>query len=348
MSVGSQMESATASETAAPAVDVARGSRLSYLGTGGLVAMAAVLAYLPYVLPRGTIVDLVTLLTLVVIGTMWNLLAGYGGMVSIGQQAFIGVGSYGTVVLADQVGLNPLLAVPVAGLLSALVAVPTSYLVFRLVGGYFAVGTWVIAEVFKLVTTQVDRVGGGSGVSLTAFAGTEPIVRIAIVYWMSLAIACGAIAGTYLLMRSRLGLGLVAIRDDTTAAGGLGVNVTRAKRWVYVASAAGFGLTGGVVTCNTLRVQPDAAYSVNFSAIMIFIVIIGGIGTIEGPVLGAILFFILQRTLAPLGSWYLVILGVVAMTVALLLPKGLWGLLSRGHVRLFPVAYTLRRYRNEP
>jgi branched-chain amino acid transport system permease protein len=320
-------------------VRISRSTRESSIGLVALLVTVAVLAYLPYLLSRGSIVDLAGLWSLIVLGTMWNLLAGYGGMVSIGQQAFVGIGSYGTVVLADQVGLNPLLAIVFAGVVCGLIALPTSLLVFRLVGGYFAIGTWVVAEVFKLATTQIDAVGGGSGISLTAFAGTEPIVRISIVYWTSLAVAVLAVGGTYALLRSRLGLSLTAIRDDDTAAGGLGVNVQRARRWVYVVASAGCGLAGGVITANTLRVQPDAAYSVNITATMIFIVVIGGIGTIEGPILGAVLFFVLQRQLSSLGAWYLVVLGVVAILVTLLAPKGIWGLASRSGLQLFPVGY---------
>lgn len=324
---------------------VRRATRSAYVGGAIFVVGIAVLAYLPYLMPRGTINNLTTLLSLIVLGTMWNLLAGYGGMVSIGQQAYIGVGAYGTVHLADIIGLSPFVAVVLAGLICGLVALPTSLLVFRLVGGYFAIGTWVVAEVFKLVMTQVETLGAGSGISLSAFGGTEPVWRIATVYWFSLALTVAAIVGTYLLLRSRLGLGLTAIRDDPTAAASMGVRVDRAKRLVYLASAVGCGFAGGMITLNTLRVQPDAVFSVNYTAFMIFIVIIGGIGSIEGPILGAIVFFVLRDMLSPLGSWYLVVLGVVAIAVTLLAPKGLWHLLTRGRIQLFPVGHVLLRPR---
>ena len=120
----------------------------------------------------------------------------------------------------------------------------------------FAMGTWVIAEVVRLVVTQVGAVGAGSGASLTAFSGLDPLYRIAYVYWVALGITVLVVLGVYLLMRSRLGLALTAIRDEPTAAGSSGVEVTRAKRLVFVFAAVGCGLAGAMIVANTLRVQP--------------------------------------------------------------------------------------------
>ncbi len=337
-----QLDTPATATGSAPVPRVRRGGRAAWAGAVGLVAVVAVLGYLPYLVPRGTQVDLVGLFALVVLGTTWNLLAGYGGMVSIGQQAYIGIGGYGLVYLAEVLGVDPFLAVPVAAVVCALVAWPTSYLAFRLSGGYFAIGTWVIAEVVRLLVTQVDAVGAGSGASLTAFSGIEPLYRIAFVYWMSLGIAVAVVVGVYLLMRSRVGLALTAIRDDPTAASSAGVAVTRAKRLVYVLAAAGCGLAGAMIVANTLRVQPGAIFSVEYSAVMVFVVVIGGIGTIEGPVLGALVFYLLQDSLADLGNWYLVVVGTVAIAVTLLAPRGLWGL-TRGRVELFPTGYRVLR-----
>ena len=147
---------------------------------------------------------------------------------SIGQQAFIGAGGYGVIYLADAVGVPLLAALALAAVVSGLLALVTSFLVFRLVGGYFAIGTWVLAEGFRLLTTQVDALGGGSGLSLQAFSGTDRVTRIATVYWVALALAVLVVVATYLLMRSPVGLGLTAIRDDVKAASSLGVHV---RRW---------------------------------------------------------------------------------------------------------------------
>jgi branched-chain amino acid transport system permease protein len=330
----------------APAgVRVRRGDHRSTAGGVGLVLLVLLLAgWIPYHVTLGTLSDLVGLFVLVILGTTWNLMAGYGGMVSIGQQAFIGAGGYAVIYLADTVGVPLLLAVPLAAVMCALLSLPTSFLVFRLAGGYFAIGTWVVAEIMRLFTTQVGVLGGGSGLSLRSFRGVDRVDRIATVYWLGLTLAVLVVVATYLMMRTRLGLGLTAIRDEATAAASLGVPVSRSKRLVYVAASAGAGLAGALIALNSLRVTPGSIFSVNYTAFMIFIVIIGGVGTIEGPILGAVVFYALQQLLAPLGSWYLVILGVVAVVLVLAAPKGLWGLVSgNGRIRLFPVGYSTRR-----
>lgn len=322
---------------------VRRTDRGSLAGGGVLLLVVVALAvWVPYNVDLGSLSDLVGLFVLVILAMSWNLLAGYGGMISIGQQAFIGAGGYGLIYLADTVGVPLLLAVPLAGVVCGLLALPTSLLLFRLAGGYFAIGTWVVAEVFRLVTTQVDTLGGGSGLSLAAFRGVDRVDRVATVYWTALGVMVVVVLATFLLMRSTIGLGLTAIRDNPTAAAGLGVRVERSRRIVYVAASAAAGMAGALIALNTLRVTPDSIYSVNYSAFMIFIVVIGGLGTIEGPILGAVVFFALEQNLADQGSWYLVLLGVVAISVVLLAPRGLWGALTRGRYQVFGVGYRTR------
>ncbi|KJK48615.1 ABC transporter permease [Lentzea aerocolonigenes] len=315
-------------------------SRVSAVVLGVLVA---VLAYAPYAVSRGTQTQLVLLFCYVLMGTMWNLLAGYGGMVSVGQQAYIGIGSYGLVTIADQMGVPAVLAVPLAGVAAGAVAWVTSFLVFRLAGGYFAIGTWVVAEVLRLVFTQVDGLGAGAGVSVGAYGDLGPAYRIAVVYWLALATTVLSVFGVYLLMRSRTGLGLTAVRDDPVAASSLGVGVAGAKRLVYVAAAVGCGMAGALIASNTLRVQPESAFSINYTAVMMFVVVIGGIGAIEGPILGAVLYFLLERELSHFGAWYLVLLGIVVVAFTLVLPKGLWGLVAGPRRQVFPVGLTVMR-----
>ena len=324
-------------------VKVKRATRSSWAGIGVLVPILLLLAVAPYLTSRGNQQQLVTLLGLIVLATMWNLLAGYGGMVSVGQQAYVGIGAYGLIYLADTVGLDPFIAVPVAVVIAGLLSIPISFLAFRLVGGYFAIGTWVIAEVVKQITMQIDALGAGAGLSFSSLSEElSPGRRIAYVYWLSLVAVIVAVGVTYLVMRSRLGLGFTAIRDDSVAASSLGVRVTRSKRFVFVISAMGCALAGGMIAANTLAITPESIYSVNFSAYMIFMVVIGGLGTIEGPIVGAIVFFALQQWLSDLGTWYLVIVGVLAIVITLFLPRGIWGLLSgNGRIRLFPVGYRL-------
>jgi branched-chain amino acid transport system permease protein len=327
---------------AADALDVRRAARSSKVSGLVLLVVAVALAALPY-LVFSTVTDtLVNLFVLIALASMWNLLAGFGGLVSVGQQAYIGIGAYSVIALADQ-GVQPYLAVPLAAVTCAIFALPKSWLAFRLRGDYFAVGTWVIAEVYRLIVVRIDSLGGGSGKGLTGLAGIDQAVRGALTYWVALALALASIGAAYLLLRGRLGLALMAVRDEETAANALGVDVGRAKRLVYLVSAAGCGAAGGVITVSSHSVNPDAIFSVQWSAYMIFIVVIGGIGYIEGPLLGGVVFFALQQLLSDYGSWYLVVLGAIGMAVALWLPRGLWGLVrDRTNISLFPVGYFVR------
>lgn len=317
---------------------VERYTRTSRIALPVAAAAVIVAATIPAWGSSNIMKQAVTFLTLVALAQMWNLLAGYAGLVSVGQQAFVGIGAYSLWVFSERFGIHPFLCVPIAGVVAALFAVPTAGLAFRLRGGYFAVGTWVIAEVYRLLVTQIRWLGGGSGVSMTTAGQIERGTREAGVFWLALAVAVGSIVLVYLLLRSRHGLALTAIRDDETGARGLGVNVFRSKLWVYILAAFGTGVTGAVIYLNLLRLQPEAGFSLNWSALMIFAVVIGGLGTIEGPIVGAVIFFALQQFLSDYGTWYLILIGALAAGVVVFAQRGLWGtFVRRRAVDLFPV-----------
>jgi branched-chain amino acid transport system permease protein len=285
----------------------------------------------------------IEILTYLALAQMWNLLAGYAGLVSVGQQAYVGLGGYTLFMFAMFRDTNPLFAIVLGGVFAGLVAIPTAWVVFRLKGAYFAIGTWVIAEVFMLTFAQISPLGGGSGVSMRADIVREVSAsageRRMIYYWISLALAVGSIAVVYGLLRSRFGLALAAIRDSQPAAESLGVDTQTAKYVIYVAVAAFTGLIGALIFLSTSRISPGAAFSVmEWTAYIIFIVVIGGVGRIEGPIVGTIVFFVLQEFLSDLGSTYLIILGVLAAAIMLVAPKGIWGLVvDRFGLELFPV-----------
>ena len=322
---------------------VERATIASRIGAGFAVLLLATGISLPWWSDAGTMRLLVEFFCFLAMAQMWNLLAGYGGLVSIGQQAYLGLGGYALFALANHAGLNPFLCVPLAGLFAALIAWPTAKLVFRLRGGYFAIGTWAVAEVFRLLLANVATFGGGSGQSLRAMAAIPREVREPVAYLMALAAAVAAIAVVYLLLRSRHGLALTAIRDSEVAAASQGIDVAFTKFWVYIVSAAGFGVVGALYYMNILRISPNAAFDVNWTAYVIFIVVIGGIGTIEGPIVGTLLYFLLRETLAEYGAWYLIALGLIAVVVMIWFPGGIWGALSKKFdLHLFPVRRWLR------
>jgi branched-chain amino acid transport system permease protein len=312
------------------------------------------LVTLPLVAGRALVQDLVFIFYMLTLAQFWNLLAGYAGLVSVGQQTFVGLGGYLLFAFTVLLGLDPLLAILLAGIAAALFAIPTALVVFRLQGAYFAVGTWVMAEVYRLIFAQAKELGGGTGTSLppsvtNSIVGIDwirqslnlrtPAARDVLTYWTALAIAAGSALAIYLLLRSRRGLALAAIRDSTVAAQSVGVDILRAKLWIYVFAAAGTGMAGALIYLQKARISPDAAFSVlDWTAYVIFIVVIGGIGTLEGPIIGVMVFYLMQTYLASFGSWYLILLGVLAIATMLFAPKGIWGHFSqRFGIVLFPV-----------
>ncbi|MEQ1737382.1 MAG: branched-chain amino acid ABC transporter permease [Rhodoglobus sp.] len=324
-------------------VGVSRWTRTSIAGTSSSAVLIIVLAALPYLINLATIYALIDLFILAILASTWNLLAGYGGMVSVGQQAYIGIGAYSLVTIGDLLGLNVFVVIPLAAVISALVAYPVSFLAFRLSGGYFAIGTWVIAEVVRLIVIQIPQVGGGAGISFGSMAGIPRDLRIALSYWVALVCVVAVVATCILLVRSRFGLSLTALRDDPRAAATSGVNVQATKRLVFVVAAGGAGLAGALIALSTLRVQPDGVFSVQWSAYMIFIVVIGGVGTLEGPLIGVILFWLAKQWLADFGPLYLIGLGVVGVVFVLWARGGIWGIVSRNRpIDLFPVGYAAR------
>jgi len=227
------------------------------------------------------------------------------------------------------------------------IAAPTGLFAFRLQGAYFAIGTWVIAEVFRLGFAQVSAMGGGSGMSLPAdivrTIGSSREGREHIVYWIALAIALGSILMVFALLRSRWGLAMTAIRDSEEASESLGVGTYATKFLIYVGAAGVTGLVGALIFLQKLRISPDAAFSLNdWTALVIFIVVIGGIGTLEGPIIGVAVFFLLREFAADWGAWYLILLGAIAVGAMLFAPKGIWGLIAdRYDLHLFPVGRRL-------
>lgn len=336
----------TVSSAGMPAYEVIRSNRFSKVLplTAGFLIL--VFSSLPFWGESSWMREVVEISCYFLFAMMWNLLAGYGGMVSIGQQAFFGFGGYIMLILGNEAGMNPFVAIPIAAAATALIAYPVSFLAFRLQGGYFAIGTWVIAEVFRLSFANMHWVGGGSGTSLIALRDIEKAVRESTTYWIALACVVGVIAGVYLFLRSKRGLALLAIRDNEMAAASQGIDVRRMKLAVYLIAAAGAGLAGALYFVSNLRISPDAAFSVNWSAFAIFMVVIGGIGRIEGPIVGALLFWFLNKFFSDYGSWYLVGLGLIAILVTLFFRDGIWGALHRRYGwSLFPT-HRLLKVRN--
>ena len=324
-------------------IDVERSTFSPAFSVAGTVIIFAFFTAAPWILPASWVSVLSNFFILAIMATMWNLLAGYAGMVSIGQQGFVGLGAYATLYFAIK-GMSPFVAIPFAIITCAILAYPITYLLFRLRGGYFAVATWVVADSAMLVILSIALLGGGTGKYLPGLSNLSPSQLDHDTYLATWFVAFVVVAATYFILRSRLGLVLSSMRDNETAARSSGAKVTSTRRLIYVIAAAGCGAAGAVLAISQPFVQPGNAFSINWAAEMLFVSMIGGLGTIEGPIIGCVIFFVLQQWLQNLGAWYLIIFGSLAVVIALWLPKGIWGAIrERTHFELLPVGYRVKQ-----
>jgi len=296
--------------------------------------LAAFLATLPLWASRYAVNVGLLVYLYVTLASMWNLLAGYSGMVSLGQQMFIGLGGYTLAVSSMYFGVPVYLSVLLGGFMSVVLAILISMPVFRMKGVYFAIGTWVIAEALGICFSNWGYVKYGMGMFI------QPAYKLSMsgVYYAGMILCFSAIALVFVLLRSNLGLALMAIRDDDQASEALGVNIFRCKFICFLISAFITGLAAGVLYLNAIFIQPFEAFGISWTVNLLFIVIIGGIGTVEGPILGAVIFVLLQQFLSEYVGYNLIILGAITIGVIFFAPKGIMGTFQRRFgVELFPV-----------
>ena len=321
---------------------VSRWTRLSVVCVGTLVVLQVLLAFAPWLASASVIDRLTTLFIYIVLALMWNVLAGYGGLVSVGQQAFFGLGAYAAIRLSHA-GVPVYPSLLIGAVFVALVSLPIATLMLRLKSGEFAIGMWVVAELVHLVVNLDPLIQGETGTSLIALNNFATDQRRAITYWAALCIAVVLGWLVFAVLRGRLGSAAQAIRDSEEAAASVGVKVLSTKTQLFVFSAFGCACAGALWVATTISFQPKTYFSVQWSAYMIFMVLVGGIGTFEGPILGAILFFLVESIFGGTGVWYLIGLGAIALLFALFLPRGIWGALERRYdLRLLPIGYLLQ------
>lgn len=326
---------------AAASLAVERWTPASRIAVAAVLAALVAFALAPFVLGAGPVDRLTALFVYVILAAMWNALAGFGGLVSVGQQMFFGVGAYFTIRLADA-GIDPFLAIFVASLGVALLSLPVSLFMLRLKGGEFAIGMWVLSSLTHLLVNLDRLINGETGTSLISLNAYDASMRRDTIYWLALASMAALLAILFALLRSRVGAAIQAIRDSEEAAASVGVRVVATKRVLFVLAAFGIGLAGALWLATSVTFQPKTYFSVQWTAYMIFMVLVGGIGRFEGAILGAIVFFLIETWFGAMGVWYLIGLGATALVFSLLLPRGLWGAIERRFdLSLLPVGYRL-------
>lgn len=321
---------------------VQRWTKSSLVSTGLVAALPLVLLAGPFIFSANVVSHLTTLFIYIILAITWNALAGYGGLISVGQQVFFGFGAYAAIRLS-QAGVPVYAALILGGGVSAILALIVSSFMLQLRGGEFAIGMWVLAALVRLLVSLDPIIQGATGTSLLALNRLTPAARLADTYWFGLIAMAGIALLLFLLLRSRFGAAVQAIRDNEDAARSIGVKVQLTKRIIFVLAALGAGLAGAVWLASAISFEPDTYFGVQWTAYMIFMTLVGGLGTFEGPILGAILFFGIEAAFGADGVWYLIGIGFAAVGFALLLPQGLWGWLERRYgLRLLPIGYTLK------
>jgi branched-chain amino acid transport system permease protein len=280
---------------------------------------------------------LILVLMWTTLGAAWNVLGGLAGQVSFGHAALVGVGAYTTMILYLKLGIAPWWGAVAGGAAAALVSLPVGLLCFRLRGPYFSLATLAVAELVRLVALNFEALTNGPvGFLIT----TLPPLRLGgwAVSWESktpfyvaaVLLAAAALASTAWLKGSRLGAYLVAIREDEDAAEAVGIDTTRAKVLTFALSAALSGLGGGFYAVYFRYVDPDAVCNIGLSMEMVFIAMVGGLGTIGGPLAGAVfLTAVAEVVREQFQAGHLVFYGLCMMLVIRFMPEGLWGRIHR-------------------
>ena len=299
-------------------------------------AVLVMLALLPVAgTPRSWQLYVFLFLIYLAMSNMWNLLAGYAGLVSLCQPAFVGLAGY-TVAIGTLLGIpwwaGMMLALVVVGLFSLLISIP----VFRLSGVYFAIGTLVVPEALRMVfflwrPVGGDLQGGGSGYMIVGIQNVSP----EFLYWLALIVGAGSMLLMNLILRSELGLGLAAVRDNQRAAASAGVNVFRLKLYIFVISALVTALAGAIYYVYQGYIEPTASFNVKWTMILLLATVIGGIRTQIGPLVGTVVVVILYFELARYAGYSLLVQGLVLIAIMLASPRGIVGMADS----------LLRRYR---
>ncbi|WP_394182345.1 branched-chain amino acid ABC transporter permease [Marinomonas posidonica] len=320
-------------------MSIKRSNAYSKMTIMAVMLLLMVLIITPFTASDNVLERLTVLFIYIIMAAMWNTLAGFGGLVSIGQQLFFGLGAYATIRLAH-LGMPPFAAVFISAVLVGLLSWPISKFMLRLKAAEFGIGMWVLASVGHLLVNLDPLIQGETGTSLISLNAYQIETRRVLIYLAALICMSGLLIGLFYLLRSKAGIAMQAIRDNEEAADSIGVDAQTVKKWFFIFAAFGTAVAGALWLAQASSFQPKTYFSVQWTAYMIFMVLVGGIGRFEGAILGALLFFAVETWFADTGVWYLVGLGAVAVLCSLFLPKGLWGAIeSRLGLRLIPVGY---------
>jgi len=309
-----------------------------------LGVLAAIALMLPLVVSKPFAIDIfIRVLLFAFIGVAWNLMGGYAKQLSLGHAAYFGLGAYTSTILQIRFGISPWIGMFAGGMVAMAASLPIGAVCFRLRGPYFAISTIATAQVLMLLFLKFrDFAWGAEGTTLPNLGNAPLMMQFdakAAYYYIALALLAIGLAITYRIERSRMGYYLMALGEDEDAAEAIGVNVLRIKRQVYLISAFLTALAGTFYVQYIYFIDPNTAFSFNVSVEAALVSIVGGIGTLWGPVVGTVL---LEATSALLQSWLgsshggvqLTVYSLILIAVILWRPSGLLGVLTEAYGRI--------------
>jgi branched-chain amino acid transport system permease protein len=288
-----------------------------------LLAGLALLAALPYLFSTYWQQLGFRALQLLTLAVAWNLLAGYAGQVSLGTGAFVGLGAYACALLGNATGAPLPLLLLAAGAVAALFAISVSPGLFRLRGLYFTIGSLALAEALRILMVNLSTFGGASGIVLKA--STPPFYAL---YWLALVVALLACGIVVAVLHSPASLALRAVRDDEDVARQMGVRSFRVKLGAFALAAFLTGVAGGLQALKLGAIEPYGAFGMAWTIDTVAVVIIGGIATRGGPLLGTLIYIALGELLRDLPELHNAIAGLFLLLVIRRAPQGVWGLVT--------------------
>ena len=295
-----------------------------------IVTVMVILAVLPAAgMPRSWSLYLFLFFIYLAMANMWNLLAGFSGLMSLCQPAFIGLAGY-TLVICTWIGLPFYLGIIAGAIVAAAFALLITIPVFRLSGIYFAIGTLVIPEALRIAfflwrPIGGEMHGGGAGYMVKGVTGVSMVEF----YWLALVIGIASIFLMRLVLRSTLGLGLASIRDNDRAAASCGIDVFKLKLYSFVMSAFITGIAGSIFYIYQGYIEPASAFNIRWTMIVMLATVIGGMSTEEGPMIGTAIVVFLHFLLARYAGISLLIQGIILVGIMLLAPQGIVGVLRK-------------------
>ena len=308
-----------------------------------LAAVGVILVALPWVIKSAFAVDIfIRILLFAFIGVAWNLIGGYAKQLSLGHAAFFGLGAYTSTILQIDFGISPWLGMIAGGVVAAIASLPIGWLCFRLRGPYFAIATIAAAQVLMLIFLKFrDFAWGAEGTTIPNLGNSPLMMQFeakAAYYYVALGLLALGLAITYRIEKSWMGYYLVAIGEDEDAAEAVGVNAPRVKRDIYMISAFLTALAGTFYTQYIYFIDPNTAFNFSVSIEAALVSIVGGVGTLWGPVIGTVL---LETTSTLLQSWLcgsvgdiqLTVYSLILMAVILWRPTGLMGVATEAYQR---------------